>query len=190
MVRHDTTQPFGPSLPPISTRRVARPHESAPASGRGMGHGTVAPPPHTELDADGNRQPSPPPSAAASRPGPANFSQAANMTLTASSRACKILVLWMPQLHRRILAGGGIPAYLYGTLSTNHSRPEQQNFMACRQTSFGSSLVHRSSLFFPKKNWHTNLRENRESKRNFVCWWCSAQGHSRCPAWLTCACKL
>lgn len=57
--------------------------------------------------------------------------------------------------------------------------------MACRQTSFGSSLVHRSSLFFPKKNWHTNLRENRESKRNFVCWWCSLL--RAIQAWLPCA---
>lgn len=70
--RHDPARCKSRSVPPIPTRRVARPHESAPASGRGMGHGTVAPPPPTELDADGNRQPSPPPSAAASRPGPAS----------------------------------------------------------------------------------------------------------------------
>lgn len=100
MVRHDTTQPDAkavrslPFRPDVWRGRTNPLRDKYGSSDRGPTYRAGC------RRQSSSTESTPPPSAAASR--------AANMTRAASSRACKILVLWMPQLHRRILAGGGI----------------------------------------------------------------------------------
>lgn len=76
----------------------------------------------------------------------------------------------MPQLHRRILAGGGIPAYLYGSLSTNPFAPIQSSRISWHVGKRPSVRVwYIDPVYFFPRRIGTRIYEKTENRNAISC---------------------